>query len=117
MPEEEKILESERGGISAIKGFKYQKNIVALFSVRMYCNIDKISRIICEYRNDIEILHEEYGLSSWQIKTAGSAKLSKKEIIDSLNLFKALNKKKEYSRFVLLCDNQFIHTSLEPLTY
>ncbi len=110
MSEEEKILESERGGISAIKGFKYQKHVVALLSVRMYCNIEKISRIICEYRNDIEILHEEYGLTSWQIKTAGSSKLSKKEILDSLSLFKALDKKKNI--LVLYCFatiSSFIH--------
>lgn len=100
-----KITDSERGGRSAIRGFQYEKNIIALLCIRMYCNREKIQSVICEYRNDIEVEHEDLGLCSWQIKTSGTKNLSKKELLSSLQLFNELNSQDRYKNFILLNDN------------
>lgn len=111
--ENKKVVQSERGGKSAIDGFKFERDIIAFLSIRMYCNTEKFAKIICEYRNDIEIEVEDRGIYSWQVKRTDSSKLPKKEIFDSIELFHEINNMGTYSGFVLLCNKDLANTSLD----
>lgn len=115
LTEYDKILRSEKGGKSAIDGFKYERDIIAFLSVRMYCNVEKIIQIVCEYKNDIEIMFEELGLCSCQIKKTDSPNLSKREILDSIKLFEQINKSDKYMRLILFCNKDLANTQLNRL--
>lgn len=117
MTNKDEILRSERGGKSAIDGFKYERDIIAFLSIRMYCNTEKIARIICEYKNDIEIEMEDFGLCSWQVKKTDLPKLSKKEIFESIELFSQINETGNYSRFVLTCNKDLANTHLDRIDW
>ncbi|HXS60155.1 MAG TPA: dsDNA nuclease domain-containing protein, partial [Candidatus Sulfopaludibacter sp.] len=103
-------MDSEKGGKNAIRGFDYQKAIIAFLSVRMYCKKVELLRIICEYKNDIETENINHDLWSWQIKSTNLTKLSKEEILKSLDLFYELNRNNNYSRFILVCNKDISST-------
>jgi Cap4 dsDNA endonuclease len=102
---EKDIHASQRGGESSIKGFRYQREFIALLCAKMICKKGKISKIICEYRNDIEIVVDQK-LASWQIKLTSSNKVKFEKVYDSIKLFNHLNTTK-YSQFVLVSNRNF----------
>jgi len=110
--ENQKTVRSERGGKNALDGFKYEKDIIAFLCIRMYCDVERFAKIICEYKNDIEIEMEDSELCSWQVKKTTSPKLSKKEIFESIELFHQINETGNYSRFILTCNKDLANTDL-----
>ncbi len=106
-----------KGGQNTIRGFDYQKAIIAFLSVRMYCKKVELLRIICEYENDIETENINHDLWSWQIKSTNLTKLSKEEMLKSLDLFYELNRNNNYSRFILVCNKDISSTSMERIRY
>ncbi|WP_148686774.1 dsDNA nuclease domain-containing protein [Candidatus Nitrosocosmicus hydrocola] len=112
MVDNKEVAQSEKGGKSALDGFKYEKDIIAFLSARMYCDTERITKIICEYKNDIEIEMEEIGLCSWQVKKTDAPKLPKNEIIESIKLFHHINKTGNYSRFILTSNKDLANTNL-----
>jgi hypothetical protein len=83
----------------------------------MYCKKVELLRIICEYKNDIETENINHDLWSWQIKSTNLTKLSKEEILKSLDLFYELNRNNNYSRFILVCNKDISSTSMERIIY
>jgi hypothetical protein len=110
------IARSQLGGQSSITGFTYQRDFIVLFSARMICKSENITKMICEYRNDIEILVSNK-LTSWQIKSTTANSVRPKEVYDSIRLFNFLNNTDEYSRFVLVSNRNFTKLNMEPLAY
>lgn len=109
------MLKSEKGGKSALDGFRYERNIIAFLSVRMYCRKENILKIICEYKNDIEVVYVKEGIWSWQIKRTDDSKLSKQEILKSIELFNSISTSDTYSNFVLFCNKDLVYTKLKKL--
>ena len=50
------IDRSARGGESAKIGITYEKHYITYLCAGMICERENISKIICEYRNDIEVI-------------------------------------------------------------
>ena len=113
---ERHFTRAQLGGQSSITGFTYQRNFTVLLSARMICKSENITKMICEYRNDIEILVGNE-LTSWQIKSTTANSVRPKEVYDSIRLFNFLNNTDEYSRFVLVSNRNFTRLNMEPLAY
>lgn len=62
------IKRSKQGAKAAIDGFKYQMKFTSYLCAKMICkNPDKISKIICEYADDIDVI-QDGKLYSYQVK-------------------------------------------------
>jgi Cap4 dsDNA endonuclease len=113
---EKNIAKSQLGGHSAIKGLTYQRDFIALLIARMICRSECITKIICEYRNDIEIqIGNE--LTSWQIKYTTSNSVEPRVVFDSIKLFECLDKTYEFSRFVLVSNRNFTKHNMDYMAY
>ena len=83
------------GAQAALAGFEYQRDFIALLTAKMLCKSENISRIICEYKNDIEILLGDE-LTTWQIKSTTANSVPPKAVYASIELFNFLNEADEY---------------------
>lgn len=70
----------------------------------------------CEYQNDIEVLSDVEGLSSWQIKSTTKNSPRPEDIYDSIRLFSSLNITGAYSQFVLVSNKNFAGFNMGRLT-
>lgn len=115
---EKYIHRSERGGQSAIAGFTYQRDFVAFLCARMVCKSENITKLVCEYKNDIEVVLDDQ-LTSWQIKSTTANSLGTKEIYHSVRLFEFLNSTNEYSQFIIVSNRNFTmtRTDMKSLIY
>jgi Cap4-like dsDNA endonuclease family protein len=110
------VERSHLGGESSIKGFKYQKDFIALLCAKMICKQQKINKIICEYKNDIEVF-EDKKLTSWQIKSTTRNTLETKKVYESINLFYLLNNADNYSKFIIVSNRNFTGLNMQMLAY
>jgi hypothetical protein len=81
----------------------------------MICNkSENITKMICEYKNDIEIMFGNE-LTSWQIKSTTGNSVRAKEVYSSIRLFNFLKDTHNYSRFVLVSNRNFTRLDMKPL--
>ena len=115
---EEYIHRSELGGQSAIAGFTYQRDFIAFLCARMIRKSENIAKLVCEYKNDIEVVLDNK-LTSWQIKSTTANSLGTKEIYHSVQLFEFLNATNEYSQFIIVSNRNFTksRTNMKSLIY
>jgi Cap4 dsDNA endonuclease len=112
---EKHITRSQLGGQSSITGFTYQRDFIALLCARMICNkSENITKMICEYKNDIEIMFGNE-LTSWQIKSTTGNSVRPEEVYSSIRLFNFLKDTDKYSRFVLVSNRNFTRHDMKPL--
>lgn len=114
---ERHITRSQLGGQSSISGFTYQRDFIALLCTKMICNkLENITKMICEYKNDIEIMLGNE-LTSWQIKSTTGNSVRSEEVYDSIRLFNFLKDADRYSMFVLVSNRNFTRFDMSPLAY
>lgn len=82
----------------------------------MICKSENITKMICEFRNDIETLYGNE-LKSWQIKSTTRNSVRVDEVYDSVKLFNFLNITYEYSQLVLVSNRNFTSFNMQPLAY
>jgi hypothetical protein len=70
--------------------------------------------MICEYKNDIEIMFGNE-LTSWQIKSTTGNSVRPEEVYSSIRLFNFLKDTDKYSRFVLVSNRNFTRHDMKPL--
>ena len=58
---------SQRGGESNFRGMGYQKKVIAYFATQMLRGRLPITKIICEYLDDIEIHCNDSNISHYQV--------------------------------------------------
>ena len=81
----------------------------------MICKKENIIKIICEYKNDIEILFSDNRLTSWQIKSTGRNTVSTKKVYESIQLFNLLGDSDRYSEFILVSNRNFAELNMQLL--
>jgi Cap4 dsDNA endonuclease len=109
------VNRSQQGGESSIKGFRYERDFIALLCAWMIGKKQDIIKIICEYKNDIEIISCDHRLSSWQIKSTKGNTLPTMEVYESVKLFNRINDTAEYSEFILACNRNFTNMDMQML--
>jgi hypothetical protein len=85
------VNKSQEGGESSLRSFDYEKNYIAFLCARMICGKENISKIICEFRNDIEVIFDNQKLRSYQIKFTSDNSLRLEKVYNSIDLFNLLD--------------------------
>ena len=82
--EEYRIDKSTGGAEAALRAFDYEKNFIVFLCVRMLCGKDNISKVVCEFKNDIEVHFENLPPTSFQIKSTTRNSVKPEEVYDSV---------------------------------
>ncbi len=85
----------------------------------MVCKSENITKLVCEYKNDIEVVLDHQLIFHWQIKSTTANSLGTKEIYHSVRLFEFLNSTNEYSQFIIVSNRNFTmtRTDMKSLIY